>query len=115
MASQLDLDQGGTFRQNQRIYMGPSIGWVNAPASVILSIIAGGTTVVLLGTTLVLVNANAAVTVQLPSAKDATVPAVGLSGPYLKNPITIVDIGGLAQAHPITILPAAWGNIIGLA
>src|SRR5258707_10270649 len=107
MPSQLDLDQGGTFRQTQRVYMGPSIGWVNVPATVILPVISGGTTVVLLGTTLVLVNANTAVTIQLPSAKDAAVPAIGLQGPYFKNPITIVDIDGFAQVHPITILPAA--------
>ncbi len=115
MPSQLDLDQGGTIRQTQRVYMGPSVGWVNVPATVILPVTAAGTTVVLLGTTLVLVNVNAAVTIQLPSAKDAGVPAIGLSGPYIKSPITIVDIGGFAQAHPITILPAAGENIMGLS
>src|SRR6266568_2903526 len=115
MPSQLDLDQGGTVRQIQRVYMGPSVGWVNAPASVILPITTAGTTVVLLGTTLVTVNVNAAVTIQLPSAKDGGVPAIGLSGPYIKAPITIVDIGGFASAHPITILPAAGENIMGLS
>src|SRR6266487_3842477 len=101
MPSQLDLDQGGTIRQTQRVYMGPSVGWVNAPASVILPVTTTGTTVVLLGTTLVLVNVNAAVAIQLPSAKDAGVPAIGLSGPYIKS--------------PITILPAAGENIMGLS
>ncbi len=115
MPSQLDLDQGGTARQTQRVYMGPSVGWVNAPASVILPITTSGTTVVLLGATLVTVNVNGAVTIQLPSAKDAGVPAIGLSGPYIKSTITIVDIGGFAQAHPITILPAAGENIMGLS
>src|SRR6266851_8963514 len=115
MSSQLDLDQGGTIRQTQKVYMGPSVGWVNAPATVILSVIAAGTTAVLLGTTLVLVNVNGSVTIQLPSAKDASVPAIGLSGPYVKSPITIVDIGGFGAAHPVTILPAAGETIMGLA
>jgi len=115
MPSQLDLDQGGTVRQTQKVYMGPSVGWVTVPATVILPVNTVGTTTVLLGTTLVLVNVNAAVTIQLPSAKDAGVPAIGLSGPYVKTQITIVDIGGFAQAHPITILPAAGETIMGLA
>ena len=115
MPSQLDLDQGGTVRQTQRVYMGPSVGWVTVPATVILPVNAAGTTTVLLGTSLVLVNVNGAVTIQLPSAKDAGVPAIGLSGPYVKTPITIVDIGGFALAHPITILPAAGENIMGLS
>ena len=115
MSSQLDLDQGGTNRQRQKVYMGPSVGWVDAPATVALPVTTAGTTTILLGTTLVLVNVNGAVTIQLPSAKDAGVPAIGLAGPYLKNPITIVDIGGFAGAHPITILPAAGETIMGLA
>ncbi|SRR6266702_1375253 len=114
MSSQLDLDQGGTARQLQKVYMGPSVGWIDAP-SAILPVTVAGTTVVLLGSTLVTVNVNAAVTIQLPSAKDAGVPAIGLSGPYIKAPITIVDIGGFASVHPITILPAAGENIMGLS
>lgn len=115
MVSQLDLDQGGTNRQLQRTWMGPTIGWVMAPASVILPIAAAGTTTVLIGNTLVTVNVNGAVTIQLYSTKPSAAGAAVVSGPSIQTPLTIVDIGGFAQAHPITILPAAGELIDGQA
>ena len=115
MGSQLDLDQGGINRQTQLTYLGPSIGWVRTAVSVVLPITATGTTNVLLGNTLVTVNVNGAVTVQLPSTKTSAAGAGALPGNYVQNPLTIVDIGGFAAAHPITILPAAGETIDGLA
>src|SRR6267142_2465660 len=82
MTSQLDLDAGGTFRQTQRVFMGPSIGWVNAPITSILPVTAAGTTVIQLGNTLITVNVNGAVTLQLPKFKGNQAGAGGLPSNY---------------------------------
>lgn len=103
MASQTDLDQGGTPRAWNRQYLGPSIGWVDAPARNILAITAGGTYALDPSTSLVTVNTTGAVTIILPSAVTPSAGAQAQPRLFVQNPITIVDIGGNAQAHPITI------------
>lgn len=116
MTSQRDLDQGGTYRAWVRQYLGPSIGWAYAPLQNLLPITAAGTYILDPSTNLVTVNVAGAVTLVLPSAIDPTVPAGVLPGLFANNPITIVDIGGNASAHPITIQPASvLENIMGLA
>lgn len=115
MPSQLDLDQGGTFRQTQRVYMGPSIGWIYAPSSVVLPITQAGTTVVQPGNSLVTVNVNAAVTIQLPPAKGNAAGAGGVPGSFVATPLVIVDIGGFATGHPITVQAFGSEKIDGLA
>src|SRR5208282_1395388 len=108
MGSQLDLDQGGTSRQWVRTYMGPSIGWVYLPGRNPIPVItAAGTYTMLPDTTLVEVNVAGVVVIILPSALDPGVPAGVLPGLFAKNPITIVDLGGFASTHPITIKPAS--------
>ena len=114
MGSQTDLDQGGTVRQTQKVYLGPSIGWVMAASGVVLPITAGGTTNVVLGNSLITVNHNGAVTVQLPSSKPSSAGATAQPGTYPIVPLTIVDIGGFAASHPITILPYSGETIDGL-
>jgi hypothetical protein len=94
--------------------MGPSIGWCELPAQQILPIIAAGTYALSPGVTLVTVSVAGAVTIVLPSA---ILPAQAAVQPGLIGniPITIVDIGGFAQAHPITINPFSGSeNIMGL-
>jgi hypothetical protein len=116
MGSQLDLDQGGTYRQYVRRFLGPSVGWVWTPEENILNVSSGGTTTILQGTTLVQVNVNGAVTIQLPSTKfSQTATAGALPGTFLKLPVTVVDIGGFAAANNITILPIAGQTIMSLA
>lgn len=123
MSSQLDLDQGGTFRQWVRAYLGPSVGWQLVPATNVLQITVPGTYVLNLSTTLVEVNCNGLVTITLPSAQgtsslggtggvtDGAVPGVAA-----KYPITIVDVGGFASVpQPITIQAAAGESIMNLA
>ena len=114
MPSQTDLDQGGTQRQWLRSYMGPSVGWVSAPLQNILPITTGGTYTLDPSTSLVEVNTTGAVTIVLPSAAN---PGGSLSQQALfaKNPITVVDVGGNAFSHPITIQPKAGETIMGLA
>ena len=115
MGSQLDQDQGGTQRQTQRVYLGPSVGWIYAPSSVVLDVKVTGTTTILLGTCLVKVNFNGSVTLQLPLAKANAAGAQAVPGTFVSVPIVIVDIGGFATANPITILPAGAELIDGQA
>ena|ERR1700693_3618190 len=112
MPSQTDLDQGGTYRQWERVYLGPSVGWVYTAARNVLLITQPGTYALSYGTSLVQVNVAGAVTIILPSAIDPTVPPGAMPGPYTKTPITIVDIGGNANANPITIEPISGAETI---
>jgi hypothetical protein len=113
MGSQLDLDQGGTVRQNFRLYLGPSIGWIDAPMTSILKVLVGGTTQVLTGTTFVVVLVNALVTLQLPLAKGNAAGAGAVPGTYPATQLIIVDGLGIANNHNITVLPAGTEAIDG--
>lgn len=115
MSSQLDLDQGGTAREWVSTYLGPSVGWVRLPSRNLFEIIVAGTYTLDLSTNLVHVNVNGAVTVNLPAASNPAVPAGVLPGKFGKVGIGIVDIGGFAAAHPITIAAAATETIMNLA
>lgn len=116
MSSQLDLDQGGTNRIWVKTYMGPSVGWQMAPGGNVLVITTAGTYTLDLSTSLVEVSVAGAVTIILPTAIIPSVPAGALPGPYVGNPITIVDTGGFAGSNPITIQPASVGeNVMGLS
>src|SRR5450432_3470530 len=115
MSSQLDLDMGGTNRQTHKVYLGPSVGWVEASWEWVLNVIAGGVTNMGLGTNLVLVNFNGAVTIQFPSLKASLAGPQAIPRQFLILPITISDIGGFAAANPITILPFGSELISGLA
>lgn len=116
MVSQLDLDQGGTARQWVRTYLGPTVGWVYLPGlNPLPTIIAAGTYIIAPDTTLVQVNCNAAVNIFLPTAIEPLVPAGVQPALFARKPITTVDIGGFAQANPISIYPASIAeNIMGL-
>jgi hypothetical protein len=103
MASQTDLDQGGTSRQWVRSYMGPSVGWQYVPLQNVLVITAVGTYTIDPSTSLIQVNVAGAVTIILPSAVTPAAGAQAQPQLFAQNPITIVDIGGHAQANPITI------------
>jgi hypothetical protein len=109
-----DLDQSGTFRQWVRQNLGPSIGWVTLPLQNVLPITSAGTYTLSPDTTLVQVNVAGAVTVILPRATLPAVPAIAQPGLYGSVPIVIVDIGGNAQANPITIQPQPGETIMGL-
>jgi hypothetical protein len=115
MASQVDIDQSGTFRQWIKVYMGPSLGWVTVPQQNRLKITAAGTYILNLSTNLVEVDVAGAVTVILPSCVSSTAGAQALPGTYAQNPITIVDVGGFAAANHITIQPFGGETIMGLS
>jgi hypothetical protein len=119
MPSQTDLDQGGTNRQWIPQWLGPSVGWIWVPALNILPITVGGTFQLDPSTSLVQVNTTGSVTIRLPSAIDPPAGPMSQTGLFANNPITIVDVGGNAGAHPITITPISPNpngeSIMGLA
>lgn len=115
MTSQLDLDQGGTTREWVNTYLGPSVGWVRLPSRNLLEVTAAGTYTLDPSTNLVHVDIAGAVTIILPPASNPAVPAGVLPGRYGKVSVGIVDIGGFASAHPITIQAAAGETIMSLA
>ncbi len=117
MGSQSDLDQGGTFRQYQRVWQGPSVGWVNYPFDAVLDITAGGTYTLARGTTLVKLNVNASVTINLPSSKASVQGPQALPGQWVIAPITIIDKGGFADPGVVDylVVPDGAELISGLA
>lgn len=107
MSSQTDLDQGGTFRQFNRVWMGPSVGWLTVPATAILDINSAGTTTLQRWTNLVKVKATAgALTINLASSKASTKGPQAIPGQWVYNPVIIVDLGGQAGAAlSVNIVP----------
>lgn len=111
MPSQTDLDQGGTPRRWKMTNLGPSLGWQMAPdSSSELNITTSGTTFVSPGTSLIKVNVNGAVTINLYQAQGNAAGPTANPGTYLATPITIVDVGGYAATHNITINAFNAGN-----
>lgn len=111
MGSQTDLDQGGTFRQYAPVYLGPSVGWVWFPINAQLNIVAAGAQAISRGTNFITVNVNGVVTINLSSSKASAQGPGVIPGQSVYTPTIITDIGGFAQANPITINPAA-GELI---
>jgi len=116
MPSQLDLDQGGTFRQYQRIWMGPSVGWQTMPVQAILNLAAAGTYSILRWTNLIKLRvASGVVTLNLPSSKATAQGPQAIPGQWVYNPVIIVDLSGQAGgATTININPFTGELISGL-
>lgn len=115
MPSQLDLDQGGSFRQTQKVYLGPSIGWQEVAEQWIWNVVAGGVTAISRGTSLILVNFNGAVTLQLPSFRASAAGAQAIPRQFAIIPVILVDAGGFSGANPITINTFAGELVSGLS
>lgn len=115
MPSQTDLDQGGTFRQYSRVWQGPSVGWVNYPFSAVLEIKTAGTFTISRGTTLIKLNVNGNVTLNLPSSKATVLGPQALPGQWIIAPINIVDKGGFAGSVSYLINANGSELISGLA
>lgn len=97
MGSQLDLDQGGTFRQYQKVWLGPSIGWMDFPVTAILLVNAAGTFAIQRATNFIQLSVAAGVVnINLPSSKAGVAQA--LPGQSVQTPTIITDILGTAGA-----------------
>jgi len=101
----VDFDQSGTFREFGNLFLGPSVGPITVPIFSNLSLTAGGSYFLSKGITRVSVNVAAPVTITLPPSQPVAggPPAIANPGNHLNWPITIADVGGFAQAFPITI------------
>jgi hypothetical protein len=115
MSSQTDLAQGGTFRQYQRVWMGPSVGWVDYPFTAVLAITAAGVYTIARGTTLIKISANGNVTLNLPRSLASPSGPQAKPGDWIIAPVTIVDIGGHASSNTFNVVPAGAETISGLA
>jgi hypothetical protein len=103
----VDLDQssGPITRQWERVYFGPSIGWLDIPGQNVQPITAPGTYAIDPSINIVEVSVAGAVTIVLPSCQF---PAAGPQAQprlFASNPVTIVDVGGNAATNNITINP----------
>lgn len=105
--SAIDFDRSGISRQSSRVNLGPSLGWVDIEGA-ILTITSGMSLALPRGVTQVNVNAAGAVALTLPRARGVLAIPVSLA----LIPIGIIDVGGFADAFPITI-NAAPGETIG--
>lgn len=115
MGSQTDLDQGGTFRQLDRVWMGPSVGWQTQLKVAIQNITAAGTYDLVRGTSLIKLYPNGAVQLNLPSSLASLAGAQAIPGEFVITPVTIVDIGGFAGSVLYTVVPFGAELISGLA
>lgn len=99
------------------MYMGPSVGWIPVPVDAVLNITAGGTYTIARGTSLILINVNASVTLNLPSSRAAPQGPQALPGQWVINPITVIDIGGFANPGVVdyNVVPFGAETISGLA
>lgn len=114
MASQTDLDQGGTYRTWEKVYMGPSMGLVWIPSQSRFGISAPGSYTIDPSIVFVAINnpSGGVVTITLPSLAAPPFQAVqpGVAG--VTNPIVrVIDIFGNAATSTYTIQPAA-GDIL---
>lgn len=116
MGSQLDLDQGNTFRQYARVWMGPSVGWLTMPVQAILPIAAAGTYTLQRWTNVVKVNVAAGVVnLNLPLSKASAQGPQAIPGQWVINPVIILDLSGQAGlATTININRAGTELISGL-
>ena len=106
MSSQLDLDQGGTFRQKKKVYLGPSVGWVEVPDQTIFPITAPGGYTLLRGMNLVTINVSqGSVVIYLPSSQAAPQGPQAIPNQWALIPIVVVDIGGYGQSNAYQIVP----------
>lgn len=111
----MDLDQGGLSYQKVRVWLGPSLGWVDQQVTPNFLVTTAGTTTIPAGASIVLVDVAGLVTLNLP---DVT---AWLNQPAY-NPMTafervlwIKDLGGNAQAFNITVQPFGAQSIDKLA
>lgn len=115
MGSQTDLDQGGTHRQTQKVYLGPSVGWQIAPMANVIEVTEASATIAR-GMNLVQVNRNGTVTINLPSSLRSAAGPQAIPFNSLIFPVVVVDAGGFASPTNIITINAFAGELIdGLA
>ena len=100
-----DLDKSGYGFQRVRTYLGPTLGWTEEYVQPMVDLKVGGVYNVQPGDSIILVNATALVTINLPDVRlwvqqKANQPATGFD-----RSITVKDFGGNAANFNIVIAP----------
>ena len=111
----VDLDQSGSAYQGIKVYLGPSLGWVQSQVKPQVKVTSAGTTTIQPGTSLVLINVAASVTIQLPSVAAWVREFAYNPATAFDRSIWIKDLGGNAALFPITITPFGADQIDALA
>ena len=110
----VDLSQSGNNAQVSRVYLGPSLGWVEVQVKP-QTAVTTATYTVAAGDSILLVNRAGTVTISLPSVatwvkESAYQPATGF-----ERALWIKDYGGNAASFNITVTPNGSDTIDGLA
>lgn len=111
-----DLDKSGNTVQKTEVYLGPSLGWVEAYVNPARFITSAGSAQLILGDCVVFVNVAGLVTILLPDLTQWLTQfkmrsPIGTFGDY----IYIKDYGGNAAAFNITVTPFGTQRIDNLA
>ena len=111
----LDLDKSGNTFQGMRVYLGPSLGWVQTRIQPQFTITVTGTYTLTSDVGVVLVNVNAPVTINLPDVTQWLNETAYMPSTAFERAIWVKDIGAHAQANNITIVPFGAQLIDGLS
>lgn len=98
-----DLDKGGTGYHRSKVYLGPTLGWVDSPLIPARTITV--TSTVDPGDSVVLVDVAAIVTVNLPDVVEWVKQSFGRPATGYERALWIKDLGGNATAFNITVHP----------
>src|SRR5882672_972307 len=100
-----DLDKGGTGFHRSKVYLGPTLGWVDSPLIPARIITITGTSTIDPGDSVVLVDVAATVTVNLPDVVEWVKQSFGRPATGYERALWIKDLGGNATLFNITVHP----------
>ena len=98
-----DLDQSGTSFQRVKVWQGPSLGWTEVFIKPSQRITTGGVTTLTGGSSVVLVDVAATVTLNLPDVTRWISQPAGQPSTSLERILVVKDFGGHAASFNITI------------
>jgi hypothetical protein len=101
----IDLDRSGNSYQGLRVYLGPSLGWVQTRVKPESFVTAAGTYQLGSDAGVVLCNVAAAIVLNLPDVRAWVQEFAYQPGTSFERAIWIKDLGGFATANPIVINP----------
>jgi len=100
-----DLDKSGNNFQGMRVYLGPSLGWVQTRIKPEFFVTAGGTYNLTTDCGVVMVNVAASTTFILPDVRFWVSEFAYQPATAFERAIWIKDLGGNATLFPITVNP----------
>ena len=101
----IDLDKSGNSYQGLRVYLGPSLGWVQTRVKPETFVTVAGTYSLGSDAGIVLCNVAGSVVLNLPDVSAWVQEFAYQPGTSFERAIWIKDLGGNATSFPITINP----------